>query len=51
MALTVKVSVPTSWNAAKVGDTVYEVRTDTDGAKFIYVDILPDSEIRIDAVK
>jgi hypothetical protein len=51
MALTVKVSVPMSWSAAKVGDTVYEVSSDTDGTKFIYVDILPDSEIRIDAAK
>jgi len=51
MAMTVKVSVPETWTGAKVGDIVYEVKTADDGTKFIYVDILPDSTIKIDAVK
>lgn len=51
VAMTVKVSVPEAWTGAKVGENIYEVKTAADGTKFIYVDILPDSTLKIDAVK
>lgn len=42
-ALTVKVTVPSSWKNCEVNGKALEVKTDEDGSKFVYVDILPDS--------
>jgi hypothetical protein len=43
-ALTVRVTVPTSWNICVVnGSTELEVKTDSTGEAYVLVDIVPDS--------
>ena len=43
MALTVKVSVPDSWQSAVSGGSTYEVIRSADGTSYVLVDIVPDS--------
>ena len=43
-ALTVKVSVPVMWESAKCGEKVLDVHVNDDGSKFVYVDVVPDTE-------
>ena len=42
-ALTIKVSVPFLWESVKHGNKTLEIRTDADGSKYVYVDIVPDT--------
>lgn len=42
-ALTVKVTVPASWTSAKLGSSNLTVNTDSTGAKYVLVNIVPDS--------
>ena len=43
MALTVKVTIPAVWNSAKFDGEQVEIHVDSNGDRFVYVDILPDS--------
>ena len=47
MEMTVKLSVPSSWSSATVGDKTVEVKTDEDMQKFIYVDVKPGVELTV----
>ncbi len=44
-ALTVKISVPNSWEFALVGSELVDVHVNDDGRAFIYANIVPDSGI------
>lgn len=43
-ALTVKVSVPVMWDSAKCGSKMLDVHVNDDGSKFVYVDVVPDTD-------
>ena len=46
MALTVKVTVPTSWETCLVnGSETVKVYTDDNGVSYVYVNIIPDSGV------
>ena len=42
-ALTIKVSVPATWESAEVGGKTLEVYSNADGSAYVYVNIVPDS--------
>ena len=44
-ALTVKVTVPSSWTEASVGGSALTVNVDENGNSFVYIDIVPDSGV------
>ena len=48
-ALTVKVSVPDSWNSAKLTTggktTTLTIHTDEDGSRFVYANIVPSDSV------
>ena len=51
MALTVKVSVPDSWNTVEYNDELIEVLENEDGTRYVYVDVVPDrGEVEISKV-
>ena len=51
MALTVKVSVPNTWNNASYNGETVEVQVNEDGSRYVYVNVVPDSgEIEIEKV-
>jgi hypothetical protein len=45
MPLTVKVAVPGTWQSATVGENTYEVRYNSDGTAYVYVDIAPETSV------
>jgi hypothetical protein len=47
MPLTVKVSVPGTWESAMVGDVELEIRENADGSHFVYVDVAPETTVTI----
>jgi hypothetical protein len=45
MPLTVKVAVPGTWQSASVGENTYEVRYNSDGTAYVYVDVAPETSV------
>lgn len=43
MALTVKVNVPGTWESAVCGGEALEVHVNSNGSRYVYVNIVPDS--------
>ena len=44
-ALTVKVSVPATWNSATTGSENLEIHRNADGSAYVYVNIVPDTGV------
>jgi len=42
-ALTVKVSVPATWESAMANGTALEIHKNTDGSSYVYVNVIPDT--------
>ena len=47
MPLTVKVNVPGTWSSATVGGESLEIRKNSDGGSFVYVNIAPETTVTI----
>ena len=48
MAMTVKLTVPTSWTSAKVNGETLEIGYDDNNQKFVYVDVIPNVELTVE---
>ncbi|MBR2930104.1 MAG: leucine-rich repeat protein [Clostridia bacterium] len=47
MPLTIKVKVPATWASATDGTNTYEIRKNSDGSAYVYVDVKPETTVTI----
>ena len=48
MALTVKVAIPDSYDSVTVNGETLEIKTDTDGTKYVLVDVVPGETVLLE---